>query len=69
MVPEPNFESMRFNNFWNNNNFSDSDQDPDVNFFLDNFPPSIMNIFQPLMLKYVSQSLNLLTHFQYYILT
>ena len=38
MVPEPNFESLSFNPFSNNNNFSDSNQDPDVSFFLDNIP-------------------------------
>ena len=38
MVPEPNFEAMCFNPFSNKNNFSDSNQDLDVNFFLDNTP-------------------------------
>ena len=34
MAPKPNFESMSFNSFSNNNNFSDNNQDHDVNFFL-----------------------------------
>ena len=38
MAPEPNFESMCFNPFLNKNNFSDSNQGLDVNFFLDNIP-------------------------------
>ena len=33
-----NFESMSFNPFSNSSNFSDGNQDPDVNFFLDNIP-------------------------------
>ena len=36
MALEPNFESMSFNPFSNNNNFSDGNRGPDVNFFLDN---------------------------------
>ena len=36
MAPEPNFESMSFNLFPNNNNFSDNNQDPDVSFFVVN---------------------------------
>ena len=47
MAPEPNFESMRFNPFSNNNNFSDSNQDPDVNFFLDNIPLFNTEYFSP----------------------
>ena len=38
MAPEPNFESMSFNPFSNDNHFFDSNQDPDVHFFLDNIP-------------------------------
>ena len=38
MAPEPNFESMSFNPFSNNNIFSDGNQYPDVNFFLGNIP-------------------------------
>ena len=52
MAPEPNFESMRFDPFSNNYNLSDDNQDPDVNFFLDNIPSlNTVNIFNPLMLK------------------
>ena len=47
MVPEPNFESMSFNPFSNNNNFSDGNQDPDVNFFLDNIPSLNTKYFSP----------------------
>ena len=36
MAPELNFESMTFSVFANNDNYSDSNQEPDVNFFLDN---------------------------------
>ena len=36
MAPEPNLKSMSLNPFSNNNNFSDGNQDLDVNFFLDN---------------------------------
>ena len=36
MAPEPNFKSRSLNPFSNNNNFSDGNQDLDVNFFLDN---------------------------------
>ena len=37
MAPEPNLESISFNIFSkNNNNFSEGNQNPDVNFFLDN---------------------------------
>ena len=36
---------MSFNSFSNNNNFSDSKQDPDVNFFLDNIPSIITEYF------------------------
>ena len=53
MAPEPNFESMIFNPFSNNNNFPDSNQDPDVNFFLDNIPSLILNIFHPLNIFHV----------------
>ena len=38
MAPETNFKSMSFNPFLNNSNFSDGNQDLDVNFFLDNMP-------------------------------
>ena len=38
MAPEPNFESMSFKPFSYNDNFPDSSQDPDVNFFLGNTP-------------------------------
>ena len=36
---------MSFNSFSNNNNFSDSKQDPDVNFFLDNIHSIITEYF------------------------
>ena len=36
---------MSFNSFSKNNNFSDSKQDPDVNFFLDNIPSIITEYF------------------------
>ena len=36
MAPQPNFESMSFNSFLNNNTFIGSNRDPDVNFFLEN---------------------------------
>ena len=36
--PEPNFESMSFSPFSSNNNFSDSNQDLNVTFFLGNIP-------------------------------
>ena len=36
MAPEPNFKSMSLNPFSYNNNFSEGNQDLDVNFFLDN---------------------------------
>ena len=35
------------NPFSNNNNFSDSNQDPDVNFFLDNIPSLNIEYFLP----------------------
>ena len=38
MALEPYFESMNFNSFSNNNGFSDSNKDRDVNFFLENIP-------------------------------
>ena len=47
MSPEPNSESIRFNNFSNKNNFFDSNQDPDVNFFLDNIPSLNTEYFSP----------------------
>ena len=47
MALEPNFESMSFNPFSNNNNFSDGNQDPDVNFFLDNIPSLNTEYFSP----------------------
>ena len=47
MAPEPNFESMKYNPFSNSNNFSDSNQDPDVNFFLDNIPSINTEYFSP----------------------
>ena len=47
MAPEPNFKSMSFNLFSNNNNFSDSNQEPDVNFFLDNIPSLNSEYFSP----------------------
>ena len=47
MASEPNFQSMSFNSFSNNNNFSDSNQDPDVNFFLDNIPFLNTEYFSP----------------------
>ena len=51
MTLEPNFESMSFNPFSNNNNFSDSNQDPDVNFFLDNIPSLNTEYFLPSNVK------------------
>ena len=47
MTPKPNFESMSFNPFSNNNKFSDSYQDPDVNCFLDNIPSFNTEYFSP----------------------
>ena len=47
MAPEPNFESMSIKPFSNNNNFSDSNQDPDVNFFLDNISSLNTEYFSP----------------------
>ena len=47
MAPEPNFESMSFNPFSNNNNLYDSNQDPDVSFFLDNIPFINTEYFSP----------------------
>ena len=38
MATEPNFESMSFKPFSNNNIFSGGNQYPDVNFFLGNIP-------------------------------
>ena len=38
---------MSFNPFSSNNNFSDSNQDPDVNFFLDNIPSLNTECFSP----------------------
>ena len=51
MTLEPNFESMSFNPFSNNNNFSDSNQDPDVNFFLGNIPSLNTEYFLPSNVK------------------
>ena len=51
MVPEPNFESMSFNPFLNNKNFSDGNQDPDVNFFLDNILSLNAEYFSPSAVK------------------
>ena len=51
MAPEPNFESMSFNPFSNNNNFSDGNQDPDVNFFLGNIPSLNTEYFSPSDIK------------------
>ena len=47
MAPEPNFESMSFDPFSNKNNFTDSNQDPDVNFSLDNIPCLNTEYFSP----------------------
>ena len=47
MAPEPNFESMSFNPFSNNNNCSDSNQNSNVNFFLDNIPSLNAEYFSP----------------------
>ena len=47
MAPEPNFESMSFNLLSNNNSFSDSNQDPNVNFCLDNIPSLNTERFSP----------------------
>ena len=47
MALEPNFESISFNPFWNNNNFYDGNQDPDVNFFHDNIPSLSTEYFSP----------------------
>ena len=47
MAPEPNFESMSSNTFSNNNSFSDSNQDPNVNFLLDNIPFLNTECFSP----------------------
>ena len=47
MAPEPNFQSMSFNPFSNNSNFSDGIQDSDVNFFLDNIPSLNTEHFSP----------------------
>ena len=46
MAPEPNFESMSFNN-----NFSDNNQDPDVNFFLGNILSVNTEYFLPFDVK------------------
>ena len=45
MAFEPNFESMSFNVFSKNNNFSNSDQD--VTFFLGNVPSLNSEYFSP----------------------
>ena len=50
MASEPNFESMSFNHF-SKNNFSDGNQDPNVNFFLDNIPSLNTEYFSPSDLK------------------
>ena len=47
MAPESNFESMGFNRFSNNNNFSDCNQDPDVSFSLDNILSLNTEYFSP----------------------
>ena len=47
MAPESNSESMRFNPFSKINNLSDNNQDPDVNFFLDNIPSLNTEYFSP----------------------
>ena len=69
MAPEPNFESISFNPFWNNNIFSGNNQDPDVNFFLDNIPSIITDYFSPSDVKTGFSKFEFLTHFQYYIST
>ena len=51
MAPEPNFESMNFIPFSSNNNFSDSNEDPDVNFFLDNILSLNTEYFKPYDVK------------------
>ena len=53
MASELNFESMSFNPFSKNNNFSDSNQDLDVNFFLDNIPSLNIEYFSPSDVKIV----------------
>ena len=47
MVLEPHFKSMSFNTFSNNKNFYDGNQDPDVNFFLENIPSLNTEHFSP----------------------
>ena len=47
MASEPNFESMSFKIFSNNSNFSDGNQDPDINFFLDKIPSLNTEYFSP----------------------
>ena len=47
MALEPHFKSMSFNTFSNNNNFYDGNQDPDVNFFLENIPSLNTEYFSP----------------------
>ena len=47
MASEPNFKSMSFNPFLNNNNFSDSNQDPGVNFCIYNIPCLNTEYFSP----------------------
>ena len=69
MATEPNFESISFNPFWNNNIFSGNNQDPDVNFFLDNIPSIITDYFSPSDVKIGFSKFEFLTHFQYYIST
>ena len=51
MAPKPNFESMSFNSFSNNNNFSDNNQDHDVNFFLDSILSLNAEYFLPADVK------------------
>ena len=51
MAPESNSESMRFNPFSKINNLSDNNQDPDVNFFLDNIPSLNTEYFSPSEVK------------------
>ena len=47
MAPEPNFESMSSIPFSNNNNFTDSNQEPDLNFFLEKIPSRNAEYFSP----------------------
>ena len=47
MASEQNFESMNFKPFSNNNSFSDGNQDPNVDFFVDNIPFLNTEYFSP----------------------